>query len=61
MQISGPFRHCGTAVFLHDRLGRVVPPANKAAFVYRVERVDKHLRAADRQAHGHGALAESAQ
>ena len=56
--VRDTFRQTGAAVFLHDGLRRVVPPTDHAAFVYRVKRIDKHQRAADRQAGGNGPLAE---
>ena len=33
-------------------------PTDQTAFVHRVKRIDEHLRAADRQAGGNGALAK---
>ena len=54
------FRRAGAAVFLHDGLRRIVPPTDQPPFVYRVKRIDEHLRAADRQAGGDGAFAKAA-
>ena len=58
MPISGAFRQVGAAIVAYRRLRGAIAPANQAAFVDWVQRVDEQQRAADGHAGSHSALAE---